>query len=155
MRLSALLLAILIASLSGGCVSSTPLSYAPGPADLGREIATVAVSQHGTPYRYGGSAPSGFDCSGLVMYSHDVVGIPVPRTAREQHRAATPVSARSVQAGDLVFFQTSGRGVSHVGVIVEDDRFVHAPSSGKHVVISRLNEKYWKERVVGYGRFYQ
>ena len=138
-----------------GCMSSGAVPPGQATADIGSEIATIAISQHGAPYRYGGSAPTGFDCSGLVMFSHDVVGIPVPRTAREQHRAAKPVPKGHQRAGDLVFFRTSGRGVSHVGVLVESGRFVHAPSSGKHVVISRLDEKYWRDRVIGYGRFYQ
>ena len=147
-------LVLTVIVLLAGCASS-PNYVQTGVADLGREIATIAVSMHGAPYRYGGSAPTGFDCSGLVMYSHDVVGIPIPRTAREQHRAATPVAAGKQRAGDLVFFRTSGNGVSHVGVLVESSRFVHAPSSGKYVVISNLDEEFWSERIVGYGRLYQ
>jgi len=147
-------LILTVFALLAGCASSYQ-HIEPDVTELGREIATIAVSMHGAPYRYGGSAPTGFDCSGLVMYSHNVAGIPIPRTAREQHRASTPVAAGNQRPGDLVFFRTSGTGVSHVGVLVESSRFVHAPSSGKHVVISSLDEKFWRERVVGYGRLYQ
>lgn len=126
-----------------------------GPvADPGRAVLLAAESRIGAPYRYGGSGPDEFDCSGLVTYAHRQVGIAVPRTAAEQYAGATPVERRELRPGDLVFFRLSGREVGHVGIYVGDDRFVHAPQSGGHVRVASLRDDWYRERFVGAGRFY-
>ena len=102
----------------------------------------------GKPYVYGGNSPSGFDCSGLVHYSYQRVGVSVPRTTRSQLNASLPVTARALRAGDLVFFDQEGRKYSHVGIYIGDGRFVHAPSSGKRVRIDRLDKQYWQQHFV-------
>ena len=96
-----------------------------------------ALSMLGQPYRFGGAAPGGFDCSGLVAYAANGAGIRVPRTAAEQMRAGTPVARGGVQAGDLVFMHLAHKEL-HVGIALDEERFVHAPSSGGRVRIDSL-----------------
>lgn len=123
-------------------------------ADPGRAVLEAAETRIGTPYRYGGSGPDAFDCSGLVAYAHGQAGIAVPRTAAEQFSKATPVERSELRPGDLVFFRLSGRDVGHVGIYAGGDRFVHAPQSGGHVRLASLEDEWYRQRFVGAGRFY-
>ena len=82
----------------------------------GGSAVSAARSMIGTPYVYGGAAPGGFDCSGLVVYALRQAGISVPRTSYSQFGVGAPVSRANVQAGDLVFFNANGPGASHVGI---------------------------------------
>jgi murein DD-endopeptidase len=102
------------------------------------------------PYRYGGETPSGFDCSGLVQYVYRSAGLSVPRNSREQRRSARPVSLAQAEAGDLVFFQS--RNWSHVGIYLGENRFVHAPSTGKTVTIASFDEAWYQRNFIGAGR---
>ena len=121
----------------------------------GQQIARLAKSLVGKPYRYGGSSPTkGFDCSGLVYYTHGKLGIPTPRTSRQQYSSAKPIRLSQLESGDVVFFKLSGKKVSHVGIYIGQGRFVHAPSTGKRVATNRLNDSFWKSRIVGSGRLY-
>lgn len=117
-------------------------------------IVKVAKKMLGVKYRYGGTSPGrGFDCSGLVQYSHKAAGISLPRTTGQQYKAAKWIARKYLQAGDLVFFKTtSSRAVSHVGIYLGNNKFIHAPSSGKRVKISSMKEKYWRKRYSGGGR---
>ena len=119
---------------------------------IGDEIAVRAISMVGLPYRYGGADLDGFDCSGLVYFIYRDLGIDVPRTAVDQQRAALLVERRHLQPGDLVFFRTRGRHVSHVGVYVGEDRFVHAPQTGKSIELRSLDDQYYGPRFVAAGR---
>jgi murein DD-endopeptidase len=101
----------------------------------------------GKPYRYGGTAPTGFDCSGLVQFSYRQAGLRVPRSTDEQRRASRPVRAENLRPGDLLFFDQEGKKNSHVGIYVGDGKFVHAPSSGKQVRADRLNMPYWRKHL--------
>ena len=112
------------------------------------EIVTNALAQVGSPYRYGGTEPDGFDCSGLVYYTHKKAGIDVPRVSSAQKEAARRVSQSRLQPGDLVFFNT-GATTSHVGIMIDSSRFVHAPSSGKHVRTNRITDHYWRRNFTG------
>jgi cell wall-associated NlpC family hydrolase len=124
--------------------------------NLGEEIALRALAMVGKPYVYGGADLQGFDCSGLVYYIHDALGMMVPRTAATQQRAAMNVDRTALQPGDLVFFRTtSSKQVSHVGVYVGENRFVHAPSSGKLIELRPLDDSYFGPRLVGMGRLYE
>jgi cell wall-associated NlpC family hydrolase len=91
----------------------------------------------GQPYRYGGAAPGGFDCSGLVTYAADGAGIHLPRTAAEQYRAGTPIPRANIEAGDLVFMRLTHKDM-HVGIALDADHFIHAPATGRRVRIDSL-----------------
>jgi cell wall-associated NlpC family hydrolase len=118
---------------------------------VGEQAAAVAVQQVGVPYRYGGSTPSGFDCSGLVQYSYSRVGKSVPRTTGQLWKDVIPVEQRNLRAGDILFFSMSGK-MSHVGLYLGGNRFVHAPSTGKTVSIQTLRSEFYKTALVGAGR---
>jgi cell wall-associated NlpC family hydrolase len=121
------------------------------PAD-GYSIAGTALGLRGAPYRNGGSDPRGFDCSGLIEYVYGQHGIAVPRTVEELHNAGTDVTTQDIQPGDLVFFDTTGRGPSHVGMSIGGDEFVHAPSGAGVVRVERLGAAYWAQRFIGVKR---
>jgi murein DD-endopeptidase len=108
----------------------------------------LALSMLGQPYRYGGAAPGGFDCSGLVQYAADGAGIHVPRTAREQMRAGSAVPRDELRAGDLIFMHLAHKEL-HVGIVIDDQDFVHAPSTGGHVRIDRLSTPRYAKGFLG------
>ena len=138
-----------------GPAPTPPAPAAPGlPADA-YAISGAALSLRGTPYRNGGSDPSGFDCSGLVWYVFTQHGVQVPRTVFEQFRAGTHVDTGDLRAGDLLFFDTAEpaapagvHGATHVGISIGGDEFVHAPSSTGEVRVERLGSSYWRPRFV-------
>ena len=114
--------------------------------------ARIALANQGVPYRYGGNTPSGFDCSGLVQYAYGKAGVLVPRTTREQHAATVTVDRRSLQSGDLLFFEVNGK-MSHVGIYLDNGRFVHAPRSGRTVEIESLDSEFYSQAFLRGGRF--
>lgn len=114
----------------------SPERTPPAPDDA-RAFVAGALSMLGQPYRYGGAAPGGFDCSGLVFYAAAAAGIRVPRTAADQLGFGTPVARRNLQAGDLVFMHLSGKEL-HVAIALDGQLFIHAPSSGGYVRIDSL-----------------
>ncbi len=127
----------------------SPAVTAANPAQDGYAISGTALSLRGVPNRNGGSDPSGFDCSGLVWYVFGQHGLRVPRTVGELYRAGTPIDRNSLDAGDLVFFDTKGAGATHVGIAIGGDEFVHAPNSTGEVRVDRLGANYWMGRFVG------
>ncbi len=96
-----------------------------------------AMSMLGQPYRFGGAAPGGFDCSGLVLYAAGRAGVRVPRTAAEQSHTGTPVARTDIKAGDLVFMHLAHKEL-HVAIAIGNERFVHAPSAHGYVRIDSL-----------------
>jgi cell wall-associated NlpC family hydrolase len=107
-----------------------------------------AVQLVGQPYRYGGTNPkTGFDCSGLVVYSFRQAGRTVPRRTEDQRRASKPVRVSELRRGDLLFFDQQGKKNSHVGIYVGNGQFVHAPSSGKRVRLDRVDAPYWSRHI--------
>lgn len=117
---------------------------------LRSEIVKTAKSYIGTPYRWGGTSEKGFDCSGLTMATYRVNGLNLPRVSRSQFRTGSYVSKSGLRPGDLVFFATGGGSrVSHVGIYIGSDRFIHAPSRGKTVRIDRLSSSYYKRTYAG------
>lgn len=113
--------------------------------------ATIATEQVGVPYRYGGQAPTGFDCSGLVHYSYLHAGKPVPRTTTQLWNHTDAVSRSDLQRGDLLFFAIEGK-MQHVGMYIGDERFVHAPSSGKRVQVASLDWDFYSDALLRGGR---
>ena len=123
-------------------------------SDTGKKIAALAKSLVGSPYKYGGASPNGFDCSGLVYYTHGKFGIRTPRTSLQQFQRATRVNITKLTSGDLVFFKLSRNKVSHVGIYIGDGRFIHAPVSGKRVTMNKLTDRFWESQIVSGGRLY-
>ena len=125
---------------------------APATSNL-EKVTWCARKQQGKMYCWGGSSPTtGFDCSGLTQYSFKQgAGVNLPRTAAAQYQAAEKVAQAEARKGDLVFFRTRGKRVSHVGIYLGENKFIHAPRTGKSITTSKL-QGYWKQRLVGFGR---
>jgi murein DD-endopeptidase len=120
--------------------------------ELRSKLVHYARSMLGTPYVWGGTSPRGFDCSGLVQYSYEKVGVSVPRTAAEQLAASSPLGLSKLKPGDLLFF-TTGRMQHHVGIYIGHGKFIHAPRAGEDVMISTLDNPYWHAALTRAGRF--
>jgi murein DD-endopeptidase len=122
-----------------------------GTSDVSPTLADRAAAQAsvmvGRPYKYGGATPSGFDCSGLVLFSYKQAGLSLPRNTEHQRQASRPVRVSSLRRGDLLFFDQEGRKNSHVGIYLGDGQFVHAPSSGKQVRKDSIDSPYWKKHL--------
>lgn len=101
----------------------------------------------GTPYRWAGSSPGGFDCSGLMLWSWAQVGVSLPRTSGSQYAGTQRISAAQLQPGDLVFF---GSPIHHVGMYVGGGQMVHSPRTGDVVKISPIHRGFGSPS--GYGR---
>ncbi len=104
----------------------------------------MALTMIGRPYRYRGDSPAGFDCSGLVRYSYLAAGTDLPHGTKALRSITRLISYQEMRKGDLLFFLQRGKRYSHVGIYVDDDRFVHAPGTGGHVRIDSLHDPYWK-----------
>lgn len=118
---------------------------------VGERAAAVAIAQVGIPYRYGGNSTTGFDCSGLVQYSYARAGKNVPRTTGQLWSAARTVERSDLRPGDLLFFSIDGK-MSHVGMYLGRNEFVHAPSSGRTVTTARLDSPYYSKAFLRAGR---
>lgn len=152
-------LAITVLGMVSAC-SSTPHSpqhpsaspgNAPDSHAVGQVAAAIALDQVGVPYRYGGSTPSGFDCSGLVQYSYSRAGKHIPRTTGQLWSYTDDVGRHELRAGDLLFFNVEGK-MSHVGLYVGERRFVHAPSSGRTVSTASLDAPFYRNAFMRAGR---
>ena len=134
-----------------------PSAHPPKPVGtggaLGYAVAGTALGLRGIPYRNGGADPSGFDCSGFVWYVFSQHGIAVPRTVTQQFEQGLDVDPGQLAPGDLVFFRTAGQFISHVGMSIGGDEFVHAPSSRGEVRVERLGSTYWAQRFAGAKRY--
>lgn len=149
-RFVPVLSAIAAAAMLAAC-GSLSRSLAPDRAgsEQGREVAIFAMSLIDTGYRFGGKNPdAGLDCSGMVAYIFDkAAGLRVSGSAADIARLGRPVDKATLVAGDLVFFNTSNRPFSHVGIYIGDGRFVHAPSAASgRVRIDRLASSYFGPR---------
>jgi cell wall-associated NlpC family hydrolase len=116
-----------------------------------------ALSLEGTRYRRGGNSPeAGFDCSGFVSYLYRDQGVHLPRSSADMYVALPEVARPAMRPGDLVLFRISGKRVSHVGLYIGGDRFIHATSSRtKRVMVSSLTEPYWRKTWAGARRPYR
>lgn len=115
----------------------------------GRSLVETALQYRGVPYRWAGMSTRGMDCSGLVARVLLAHGIRAPHSSRELYRLGRPVSREELQPGDLVFFATRGRGISHVGIYLGGGKFIHASSSAGRVQVDRLDRGHYQRRFVG------
>jgi cell wall-associated NlpC family hydrolase len=129
-------------------VSSTYKKLAFSPIRL---VMDLANGLRNIRYRRGGREPStGFDCSGFVHYVfRQGIGVDLPNTSAAQFRSGQEVARKDLRDGDLVFFRTRGKRISHVGIYVGQGQFIHAPSTGKRVSVSSLSAPYWARRFAG------
>lgn len=138
---SAMLLLALLAACGGGA------GLRPDPA-VQHLVVLEALGQVGRPYRFGGTTPDGFDCSGLVQYVYAVAGVRLPRTTVEQYRTGERVKLRELEPGDLLFYRFSRRPVDHVAIYLGDGQAVHAPANGRAVIVASVDLPHWKKRYV-------
>ena len=144
-------------ALLGGCGSAptkraAAMSDTPPPPAITvprLHVVRAAAQSIGTPYRWGGASPRGFDCSGLVHYAHRQAGIEVPRTTAAQWRRAVTPRRAHLLPGDLLFFGLGARKQRHVGIYEGGGVFIHAPSAGKRVARASLDNPYWRDRLIG------
>lgn len=115
---------------------------------ISRRVIANSMNYIGVPYVFGGTSPSGFDCSGYVRYVFANAGIYLPRTADAQYEVGTPISRAELVPGDLVFFSTYEYGPSHVGIYLGDGNFINA-SSSRGVAIDSLYSGYWGSCYIG------
>lgn len=116
-----------------------------------QEVLINALSLTGIQYKYGGNSPTtGFDCSGFVRYVFfNAANLTLPPTARAIAQIGKSVKKDELQPGDLVFFNTLKKAFSHVGIYIGDNKFIHAPSTGKSVQVDNLQNSYWASRFEG------
>lgn len=128
--------------------ASAPKPNLSGMASSGLAIIDKAMSLKGTRYRYGGMSRNGMDCSGFTSLVFQSMGVRLPRTSAQQATVGTPVSRNDLRAGDLVFFNTRGRRISHVGIYVGGGKFVHASSARGNVRVDSMADGYYNRRFV-------
>lgn len=118
----------------------------PAPdAARGARLVELAQEQIGAPYRFAGASPGGFDCSGLMLWLYEQVGVDMPRTTWEQYAAFPMVARADLAAGDVVFFN----GLGHNGLYIGNGRFIHAANSNSTVRLNRLTDHWYRDRYEG------
>lgn len=138
--------------LLAGCATDPGTRQARSGSATTEHVVQVALDMRGQPYRWGGESPGGFDCSGLVHYAYAQAGLRVPRTTDGQYDAIRRLYLHQLAPGDLVFFRTRNSvAATHVGIFIGGSRFVHALNESKPVHISRLDNHYWRQRVIAAG----
>jgi murein DD-endopeptidase / murein LD-carboxypeptidase len=121
--------------------AKTPINY--------DQLLPLSKKYIGVPYAWGGTAPSGFDCSGFISHVYKQLGIDLPRISKDMAKAGQPVKRSDLRVGDLVFFNTYGSDISHAGIYIGNNEFIHS-QEGKGVSISLLNDPfYWSKHYVG------
>lgn len=131
--------------------SPTPFTHTPQAATPAQaQVIKTALSLLGTPYRYGGTTPAGFDCSGFVYYVYrTAAGVELPRATQGLIQIGRPIEAADLQPADLVYFKIENQKPLHAGIYLGEGKFIHAPSSKGQVNIQSLGLDYWKERYLG------
>ncbi|MGG4505052.1 C40 family peptidase [Heyndrickxia sporothermodurans] len=112
-----------------------------------KNVIKEAKKHIGTPYKWGGVTPKGFDCSGFVYYSFKKNGKKLPHSSSAMYKKGTKVKKSKLKPGDLIFFKTNGRSISHVAIYIGKNKVIHSVSKG--VKIDNLKSYYWKTRYVG------
>jgi cell wall-associated NlpC family hydrolase len=129
--------------------AAPPPVVLPSPTTL---LLSTALDLRGVPYRNGGSDPAGFDCSGFTQWVFARNGIVLPRQVKDQFNVGAPIDRDGIAPGDLVFFATTSSSASHVGIALDAETFVHAPSSRGVVRVERITNDYWTRRFLGVRR---
>ena len=159
------LIAITASLGMGGCAGNKAVTVSTGPdavnvrtgaenrngSSSALRAASIAQQQVGVPYRYGGANTEGFDCSGLVYFAYSNAGTQVARTTAGLWGTLQPVQKSKLQAGDVLFFDIDGK-MSHVGMYLGQGKFVHAPSTGRKVVIADLYSDFYRRALIRGGR---
>lgn len=114
-------------------------------------IISKACDYLGVSYRYGQSSEKGFDCSGYVKFIYQIFGISLPHSSYIQYQISRHIETADARSGDLVFFMTRGKRVSHVGIYLGNNQFIHSPGKGRTVSIDSLNAAYYNRHLVGFG----
>jgi cell wall-associated NlpC family hydrolase len=146
-------LALVLVLLAAGCASAphrapeAPTRSIRASAEMADDAATHAQKMVGRPYKYGGSSPAGFDCSGLIKYSYAKAGLGLPHGTDKLRSVSRTVRTSDLRRGDLLFFNQEGKRYGHAGIYLGNGRFVHAPSSGKSVRTDALDATYWKRHL--------
>lgn len=143
------------ADLSAQQAAVIPVKYNKSSSGTGiaARVKDIALRYLGTPYKWGGTTPAAFDCSGFTKYVLNKLGISLPRTARQQYKAGTPVSSGALRPGDLVFFDMRKGYVSHVGLYLGNGSFIHASTPKTGVRVDKLGSQAYKKYFVGARRF--
>lgn len=150
LKIGCCLLALVLVSCGG---TKTPKQAEVRRTNTITNIVNYSKTYLGTPYKYGGMSPSGMDCSGLLHLAYMRYGVQVPRTALDMSKTGSRLSLKQIDVGDLVFFKTSksSRTINHVGMVVHKTAkaidFIHS-SSSRGVMISSMNNPYWKKNYV-------
>ncbi|RKD21895.1 hypothetical protein BEP19_14735 [Ammoniphilus oxalaticus] len=119
---------------------------------MDQRLTSAINSGLGVPYRYGGATMSGFDCSGYTSHVYSQLGVKLPRDSRSQYNVGQSVSMSEMEKGDLIFFDTGGGRITHVGIYVGNNRMAHAPSSGGKSRIDSLDWYKKNYRIAGVKR---
>ena len=145
--------AVLALSASSALAAPADSSEAESEPTPGAEVADLAEQYVGSPYRWGGASPSGFDCTGFVMWVYSQFGVAMPHNEAGQLASGERVSTDELEPGDvLVFANTYRRGLSHTGIYVGDGQFIHAADERHGVIVSSLSNGYWSPRLAGASR---
>jgi cell wall-associated NlpC family hydrolase len=137
-----------VAIVLAACSTASPrpsVSERPTDSGSGQRVVAIAKKHVGAPYRWGGSSPSGFDCSGFVRYVYAQVGVELPHNAAQQYQLGTPVARDQLEPGDLVFFDR----LRHNGIYVGGGRFIHSRQTGKRVAIAGLDDEWYTTHFAG------
>jgi len=139
----------LLAHKTGSSSDNATASSADDSSTVTSKLVQTALACRGIRYSRGGTSRGGFDCSGFTRYVFAKYGISLPHSSAAQARMGIPVPRSELRPGDLVFFQTNRRGISHVGIYIGDNRFVHAATHGRGVTVDSLGSSYYALRYRG------
>lgn len=144
---------ILITALLALAFSTGSLPAESKECWIRKEVTTTAKKFLGTLYRYVGTGKRGFDCSGFVRHVFLQHGFNLPRISRDQYIRSRKIPLNKIRPGDLLFFNITGRRISHVAISLGEGSFIHSPRTGKRVRIANIKTSYWKKRFAGAGTF--
>lgn len=135
-----------------GSASCLAQEVARAPFEVVPSLLDKAKEYVGTPYRYGGASPTGFDCSGFVRFVFRAFGVQLNRSSRSQATQGEQVAPEKIEPGDLLFFRIGGKRIGHVGIYLGGGQFIHAGSRGdsgsRGVKIARLDSSFYARRLV-------